>query len=616
MKRNRPFTVQQGETLLSRLFVGVVVGSLSLAALAGPSCPQLLAGSPVGSVKAGPLTAAASNQVYGPIPLHASSQELHQKFWSEAGLPAELFAHYVSNENCYEDFATFAQCMAAINTLLATEETRAELIPSDEYMTGKFSFTSLRDMGGAQIVTWTPAAKEPREILKERHAFEKAVREGWLKFLNSGKQIDLNRLAYSMVMSLKRDPDASMKVANAINEYLQVVDAHARIMPLAELKNESSSDVTDKLVGIGIQVSESEGAILIEGVIEGGPAEAGGLKAGDVIVGVDGKSIVGDLKAAMKGLRGPEDTRVVVTVKRGTQTQDITLIRKPVEMKNVSSKIVDDGKNKAGYVKLASFMVQNAPAQLAEAIEKLESQGAKSLVLDLRGNPGGSLQVAVDIASIFLGPGKDVVIQKSLYPQAIKDETHTTDKKQVTNLPLVVLVDAGSASASELLSGALQDHKRAWVVGERTFGKGTVQSGLRPMGEHQILQHFPVIMFLTTARFYLPSGRTNQLVGVTPDFEAPIRPGEVTKRPREADIYPNALTSEGEASHSSRPEELVTKLRACIEETGTAKTGYLKPQNGLPRDYAMHVTFDLLNCFDKLGIQAMARAYAFEQENR
>ncbi len=601
--------MQQGETLLNQFFVGVVVGSLSLAALAGPACPELLGGKPSKAAVTGPLTQAAANPVYGPIPLYASSKELHQKFWQKVGLPAELLAHYVNNEDCYQHPVKFFQCMAAVNTLLATEESVAQLIPGSQYMTGKFNLEVVKDLGEARIAVWHPTAKEPREILAEHHAYEAARRVGWLKFLKSGKAIDLDRLVYGMVGALQRDPEVSMKVAQAINEYIQVTDAHGRIMPLEMLKQEQTSDVSEKLIGIGIQVSETEGAIVIEATIEGGPAEAGGLLAGDVISSVDSSNVAGNLKTAMTKLRGPENTRVVVTVIRKGKSMDITLVRKPVEMKNVSSKLVTNGQSKLGYMKLGSFMVENAADQLKEAIASLEGKGANALVLDLRGNPGGALKVAVEIASLFLGPGKDVVTSKSLFPKNIKDETHTTEGNAVTNLPLMVLIDAGSASASELLSGALQDHKRAWIVGERSFGKGTVQASLRPMGPHQPLQHFPVVLFQTIARFYLPSGRTNQLVGVTPDFEAPMRPGEVTKRPREGDIYPNSLTSEGEASHSSRPEEVVTRLRACVEKTGTAKTAFTSGANGLPRDYPIHVLFDLMSCFDQLKIQPMAMAF-------
>jgi len=577
--------------------------------VAGPSCPQLLTGSPELSIKTGPLAKAAANPVYGPVPLYASARETHIKFWTDVALPPELLAHYVNNKACYADQMTFSQCMAAINALLGGEEVRAELIPGSAFLEGEFKLEVARDMGEARIAVWKPTKTEPREILKERHAFDKACREGWMRLIKTGKQVDLDRMAYGLVMGLRQDPEASFKVASAINEYLQVEDAHARIMPLEMLKQETSSDVTDKLVGIGIQVSENAGNIHIEGIIDGGPAHAGGLLAGDIILAVDGHTVAADLKAAIQKLRGPEDTRVVLKVKRGAEEKEFTLIRKPVEMKNVTAKLVNNGKAKLGHVTLQTFMVDNAAEQISASIKQMEAEGAQALVLDLRGNGGGALKVAVDIAGLFLGPNKKVVVSKSLYPRFIKDETYITSNDAVTTLPLVVLVDPGSASASELLSGALQDHKRAWIVGERTFGKGTVQTSLRPVGDNQILQHFPVVLFQTIARFYLPSGRTNQLVGVSPDFEATFRPGEVTKHPREEDIYPNALTSEGEASHSSRPEETVLRLKACLESTGVAKANYKTGNNGLPRDYPMHVVFDLMSCFDQLNVHPVANEF-------
>ncbi len=586
------------------LLVGVVV---SFSVQAGNSCYQAVSASGTLTTAQRSINVARSKTGQKPSSTYATSHETNAKFWKDVGLTTALLPDYVNNAFCYQGAAQYFSCMAAINSLLGHNDGRLQLIPGAAFLEGKFNVKIIRDMGSARLATFKPTAGEPVAYLKDLHDFEEACRKGWLKVANSGNGIDVEKLLASVVKPISGDAEESLIVADAINAFIHVTDAHGRIMPEEMLKKENDSDVVDDLVGVGVHITERDGVIRIGGIIEGGPAEAVGLLEGDLIVGVDGAAITGDLSKGVKKLQGPVDTRVSLTIKRGGETKEIVVIRKRIEIKNVTSKIVQNGKTKLGMIHLSSFMVLNAPEQIAAAVKTLESQGATSLVLDLRGNPGGSLDVAVKIASLFIGGDKLVVVSKSLYPQSLPDKYYRTNAADnaITTLPLVVLVDSGSASASELLSNALQDHKRAWVVGERSFGKGTVQAGLHPMGVHKALGEMPVVLFVTIARFMSPKGRTNQLVGVQPDFIAEHRPGEMSKSPREADIYPNALSSVGEAAHSSRDAQVVEQLKECLMANGAAKTNLASSTTALPHDYPVLVVFDLMACFDQLKVQPL-----------
>ncbi len=570
---------------------------LSLTTKAEVNCSALLATGPA------PLTTARET-----LPLFASSRETMVKYWKDVGLTSDLLSHYVNNPLCYSNGNAFVHCMAAINAIVSHGGRNLQIIPAAVHFETPQNIKVARDLGDAVFAVWIPLAKEPKAILAERHAFEAATVKAWMKLVNSGRRVDMEKLLEPMAKAISGQAEESYIVANAINEFMQISDAHARIVPVEMLKKDHDSDVIDQLVGIGVNVIEKDGLITIDGLIDGGPAMLSGLRAGDKIIAADGKVLTGDLRKGAAALSGLENTQVILTIKRGEEALEFRLVRKPVEIKNVAAKFVELGATKLGVVSLSSFIPENSAEQIEMAVKAMEAKGAQTIVLDLRGNPGGSLHIAVKIAALFLGADQKVVTSKSLYPTAIADKTYMTakDAKAITALPLVVLINPMSASASELLSGALQDHKRAWVVGERSYGKGTVQAGLKPMGIHKALQDKEIVVFQTIARFYLPSGRTNQLVGVTPDFLATRRPGEALNYPREEDNYPNALKSVGEAAHSERSEDTTKQLRACIDTTGGATTRFNAPNSTLPQDYQLHVVLDLMACFERLKIQPMA----------
>jgi carboxyl-terminal processing protease len=255
--------------------------------------------------------------------------------------------------------------------------------------------------------------------------------------------------------------------------------------------------------GLGIRIDVRDGWITIIAPIADTPAEAAGLATGDRIVGVNGKSTY-DWKSdqAVNALRGEPGTKVTLTIARPGMPEpfDMALARANIHLKAIQLATMLEAN--VGYVSmLGATISENSPAELAEAIANLRERGATSLILDLRYNPGGLLDEGIDISDLFLDPGEDVVSTRGR-ARGTTESYRARSEQQWPDLPIVVLVNGGSASASEIIAGALQDHDRALILGTTTFGKGTMQSVFR-LGPEQALR-------LTTGRWYTPSGRTIQ----------------------------------------------------------------------------------------------------------
>jgi carboxyl-terminal processing protease len=272
--------------------------------------------------------------------------------------------------------------------------------------------------------------------------------------------------------------------------------------------------------GIGTYIeldTENSNWLTIIEAIEGTPAQKAGLKAGDVIAEIDGKSTKGfSIDMAVSKLRGLKGSPVTVTINRkGTNgSLKFTLVRESIQVKSVSHKIID---NNMGYVRLRLFG-ENTAQELQEALRDLQAQNVKGIVLDLRNNGGGYINAAVDISSIFIKNGEPVV--------QVKDKTgnskvHSARGELKTDLPLVILVNKYSASASEITAGALKDYKRGILLGTKTFGKGSVQQ-LLPFPDGSALK-------ITVSHYYTPLGNDIDKKGLEPDYKVDMEPREVGK---------------------------------------------------------------------------------------
>ena len=305
---------------------------------------------------------------------------------------------------------------------------------------------------------------------------------------------------------------------DAVREMLeQLEDPYTRFMDPEEYRN-MQIDTSGELTGVGIQISQEEetNEIVVVSPIEDTPAFEAGVRAQDIILSIDGESTAGmDLNDVVNRIRGPVGSEVTLTLSRETETLELTLQRARIEIHPVRYSYEEGPDGGVGYIRLTQFSA-NAAMEMKESIEDLEMQGVVGYILDLRANPGGLLYSSIDIARMWMNEGG---IVSTVDRQGIVEE-EATNNSALTDRPLVVLVDGGSASASEILSGALQDNDRAILVGTQTFGKGLVQSvrGLRDGSG----------LAVTVAKYLTPSGRDINQHGIDPDVEV-----EMTEEERE-----------------------------------------------------------------------------------
>jgi carboxyl-terminal processing protease len=314
-------------------------------------------------------------------------------------------------------------------------------------------------------------------------------------------------------------------VHGALKGMLNTLDPHSEFME-ATAFDELKEDTEGQFSGVGMQVSQRDDQLVVVAPMEDTPAFEAGIITGDRIVKIDGKSADGmSVADAVKLLRGQPGSKVTVTIARPSQPEprDFVLTREKIQVhtaKDVNNHRefpLDD--SKIGYVRLTQFGEKTAD-ELEDALQKLERQGMTALVLDLRGNPGGLLDQAVAVSEKFLEKGKPIVSTRGRNPaNDIERRAGGSGRKRVGDkLPMAILINGGSASASEIVTGALQDLKRAVVVGEQSFGKGSVQS-VMPLPDGSALR-------LTTAKYYTPSQKVIHGHGITPDVPVPLSEDE------------------------------------------------------------------------------------------
>lgn len=297
-------------------------------------------------------------------------------------------------------------------------------------------------------------------------------------------------------------------VNKALEGLLANLDSHSSFMDTKEYKD-LSVQTKGEFGGLGISIGMKDGALTVIAPIEGTPADEAGVKAGDIILKINDTATIGmNIDDSVKMMRGKPKTSLVLTIIRKGEPKplEIKIVRDIIKIQSVYTKTIED---ELLYVHVTSFD-QKVVQGVKDALK--EHKDAKGLILDLRNNPGGLLDQAVGLVDLFVDEG--VIVSQKGKLKSENLEYKATKKGTNKDLPLVVLINGGSASASEIVSGALQDFNRTIVVGEKTFGKGSVQV-VMPIGADEALK-------LTVARYYLPSGRTIQAVGVTPDIIIPL----------------------------------------------------------------------------------------------
>ena len=296
-------------------------------------------------------------------------------------------------------------------------------------------------------------------------------------------------------------------IEKAIDGMLTGLDPHSGYMN-EEVWQEMQMDTQGKFGGLGIEITMEEGFVKVISPIEDSPAYEAGILAGDFIIQIDDTPVFGlTLNEAVDLMRGEKGQPITITISRdGTEPFEVKIIRDIIKIQSVKSEVYDD----IGYLRITSFTEQTEDG-LLKSIRKIqkENENIKGYVLDVRSNPGGLLSQAVKVSDIFLTRGEIVSTRgretKDIRRYRAKNKDHTSGK------PLVVLINGGSASASEIVAGALKDHKRAIILGENSYGKGSVQS-IIPLKNKGAIR-------LTVAKYYLPSGKSISEVGVRPDIE-------------------------------------------------------------------------------------------------
>ena len=313
------------------------------------------------------------------------------------------------------------------------------------------------------------------------------------------------------------DVDQAEVMDSAINGVLQSLDPYSAYMS-PELFKEMQTDTRGEFGGLGIEIGMEAGVVKVISPIDDTPAEKAGIKAGDYIVKIGKDQVQGkSLMEAVKLMRGPVGTTIDLTIRRKNVKKplEFKITRKIIQVQSVSSEIISKRKN-IGYIRLKSFN-ENSDNQFLKSIKKFEkNSNIKGYVIDLRNNPGGLLTQAINITDFFLDDGEIVSTKGRKISETRKFFARRGD--EVNGKPVIVMINNGSASASEIFAGALKDHKRAIILGENSYGKGSVQSiiPLRNGGG----------MRLTISKYYLPSGKSISEVGVTPDIVVEETGGE------------------------------------------------------------------------------------------
>ena len=344
---------------------------------------------------------------------------------------------------------------------------------------------------------------------------------------------------------------------DAIREMLELLeDPYTRFMDPQEFRN-MQVDTSGELTGIGIQITQDEDSneIVVVSPIEDTPAFDAGLRSQDVIIGIDGESTEGmDLNDAVSRIRGPIGSEVTITIRREGETLDFTIARARIEIHPVRYTVKASPAGQVGYIRLTQFSA-NAASEMREAIEALEQEGIVGYILDLRSNPGGLLYSSIEIARMWLDDGG---IVSTVNRQGVVDE-EAANNRALTNKPLVVLVDGGSASASEILSGALQDNQRAQLVGTQTFGKGLVQS-VRSLPDGSGVA-------ITVAKYLTPSGRDINKQGIAPDVVL-----ELSEADQEVLSGDRTLIGTESDPQYARALELLTEVVQASQQTASSPT--------------------------------------------
>ncbi len=378
--------------------------------------------------------------------------------------------------------------------------------------------------------------------------------------------------------------DNDKLMQGAINGMIKSLDPHSSFMT-ADMYKELEVETRGSFGGLGIEITILKDVLTVVSPIEDTPAYLAGIKAGDQIIRIDGKTTKDiTITDAVKKLRGPKDTKVTITIMREgmTKPKDFVITRSIIKIKSVKTKVYD---GQIGYIRIASFQERTVD-DVKKSIQEIEAKARplKGIVIDMRNNPGGLLNQSIEVSDLFLKSG--VIVSTRGRSKNMESRSMAKNDGDEPTCPIVVLVNEGTASAAEIVSGALQDNGRAVILGAQTFGKGSVQTVI-PLEDGAALK-------LTTAKYYTPNGRSIQAEGITPDIVVKlIRPVE------EKDPIEDRMIRERDLQgHIKSPKENDAKPKGNdAKPEGPIKE---KEEDTLARDNQLKNAIDILKSWDIL----------------
>jgi len=417
------------------------------------------------------------------------------------------------------------------------------------------------------IVLLTPISVFSKELKKEpvKHLTDEQIYEQLKKFA----------LVFQMARnSFVEEVDEKKMLEGAMNGMLEALDPHSSYLSKDDFK-----DFTDRshgeFGGLGIQVTSDKGAIRVISPIDDTPAYKAGIKAGDYVTHIDGEQVFEmTLNQAVKKMKGKPGTKVKLTIVSENLPEPKVVVLKRAIIKVKSVKFEEKGDDKKiGYIRISDFGATTTK-ELKDAISKLEKKKVLGYVLDLRNNPGGYLSTAIEVSDVFLDSG-EIVSTRGKDKKDIA-RSMATKGDLINGKPIVVLINHGSASASEIVAGALQDNKRGLVMGSQSFGKGSVQQQ-KPLGDGTAIH-------ITIARYYTPSGRSIQTEGITPDIE--VLQGKLEILEKKQSVY-----SEASFKNALKNEESKKNKDSDKKETEEEK---------LKEDYQLERGLDMVRAMSKM----------------
>lgn len=535
------------------------------------------------------LTIAISSSLFAKTSFANVKEESNGKknYWNEVDISFKSLLSLINKESCSDSVKAFYGCVVAVQAVANFSGKAYEVFP-------------IEAIEGRQVF-----ARVGRLALIEVQKEQISSQQDMIRFIERNRS-DIKSRFFSTSLNFVKNPDAEFEMllefsskqlakemtkeqlGYVVAKFLETaVDPHTSLIPkrafLEISKQESSS-----FVGIGIEFSMVNGDGVVAAVMENSSAEKAGIQAGDIIAKVNGKSIKGmSIDFVLVEIRGKENTKVNLEIIRNKQKMTVDVIRTKIESKVVEAKLLHVNGNMIGYIKLENFMYTKACEEIKTHILNFESQQVTGYSLDLRNNKGGDIAIAQCLGGLFIGKNKIISYLESTGEKTIEYVPHLTTAEKITDKPLVVLVNSGSASASEIISGALQDYGRALVVGQKTFGKGSYQNC------HYASRKQDLFLCQTGGLFFLPSGRTNQTTGVVPDVEVyfAMKAIDAELAPmREANLYFFPLDSRLMPGSNLSKWKSATVPKACLSNHALEQ----KYQSSNGKDYYAK-DFQLLN---------------------